>query len=180
MSVSVSWFQQAYAVALRGFMVVVVACGASVPARTCHAGLGETEDEILERYGKPVAELEVLFDGSEEKGRDMLFDHHGMVVVVRIHRGKSVEERMNFLEKEEPVPIAEKHLPAVEAFLATNTNGPAWKRVPYPKANVMRYSWARQDDKALAWVSNERPFLLKVVDATSIVNKGAQAPESAK
>jgi len=171
MNNSTSWCRRAYTVALRGYMVIVVACGACVLARTCHAGLGETGEEIRERYGEPAAEFDSDFEGTTEKAKEMVFDRSGMVIIVQLHQGKSVEERVLFSGKDGPVTITEQHLQAIEAFLATNTNGPAWKQVPYRTADVMRYSWARQDDKALAWVSSERPFLLRVLDATSIVNK---------
>ena len=163
--------QRAHAIALRGFMILASACGPSLSASVCRAGLGETGEEIRERYGEPAAEFDRDFEGTTEKAKEMVFDRSGMVVIVQLHQGKSVEERVLFSGKDGPVTITEQHLQAIEAFLATNTNGPAWKRVPYRTADVMRYSWARQDDKALAWVSSERPFLLRVLDATSIVNK---------
>jgi hypothetical protein len=135
------------------------------PAGACWARLGETEAEIIKRYGQPTGtDSDPKNLGiAEKKLRFFKGDTH---VVVLIFRGRSVMECYTFLgEQVTPVPVR-NNLAKAEALLEASAQGEEWVRHPAPhlvRDDVLE-SWERSDGKAMAMVYLNRPETLEVSD----------------
>lgn len=136
---------------------------AMCPAGICWARLGETEAEILKRYGKPFeTDADPKKIGPADK--KLYFSKGDNLVMVVIFRGHSVIEAYSFLDEDgKTVPVRD-NIEKAEALLQANAQGEEW--VEHPAVHLVRddllAAWERSDDKAMAAVFLNRPQTLEV------------------
>jgi len=98
----------------------------SLAAFHAQARLGETQQEIEARYGKPISEVEVAHGGNvKAEKREYLYS--GLKVTVEFLEGKSQMEMVQVLPRIEGVPES-NYLTDVQAkaVLDGNCRGKAW------------------------------------------------------
>jgi hypothetical protein len=145
---------------LRSIFLVITAAMALVSPGTCFAWLGETEEQIRERYGAPISSDENPSPPAE-KVLTFLADDSSSVTVV-FFNGRSACELYKFNSPR----IGETDVPKIEEILAKNTRRAKWKRMTNPAAsnpNIV-LGWMRLDFAASASVMTEPADTLQVSD----------------
>ena len=150
----------------RMFSVVVVGVLMIGTAQSCFARLGETEAELEARYGKPERVTNKPADAAPAD-KEIVYFKDGMVVFVRVFRGRSVCEIYCFSDgKGKSVPV-ETDIKKAEALLQANAGGAVWE-ANAPGVHGMQLLWKRSDGQALAAVWETSPNSLQVMDAAYV------------
>lgn len=145
---------------------VVYACLLS-PA-VCFGRLGETEDQLERRYGRPFYQTtdKSMMPPAGEKRLNYLKDD--ITVNVTLYQGRSVSEGYEFQDSDRrPLPIEGDVLDRAEAILEASSQGHNWNRHPAPqKINPgILHVWQRSDGNASAVVWRNNPNMLEVSDS---------------
>jgi hypothetical protein len=140
------------------------------PIHECFARLGESEQELLERFGKPIAtHLRQLPPGVEKK---VDFFKNGIGVSVCLHRGRSVCERYWIVDPKsdkQGKPIDAGNIDTIRALVETNAQDSQWQEIPnadVASGGKANYAWQRHDGRATAMVPSDMPDIVEVRDMT--------------
>ena len=148
---------------------------ATCPVGACWARLGETEAELKERYGELVAPI-----GNGDAGeKNLCFHKESVFVAAFVFRGRCVLEAYAFAEVfPAPPPGAIKdNIQKAQLLLKENEQGATWvKRPPKNIAGAgTSLFWERSDAEALAFVCENLPEMLAVMDASYMKELEANA-----
>jgi len=130
-------------VPLPALLLLLLAC------RPLQAGLGESKDQTLARYGKPVR------DALETSGL-LYFEKDGLCYISHFHKGKC-DVLSIFLAKEEfgfPVALSPER---IEALLISEGGGKGWE--PLPGTTINRV-WDSPDKNSFAIYDTMRQKLV--------------------
>lgn len=118
-------------------------------AQLCFAALGETEKELIARYGKPFNEI-LPKDADDFFGdKRLFFKKDGVGVVATMRQGRSACENYLLMdEKGEYVRMSDAP-ERVAAILDANAPEGSWNPVKMPQ---FAKAWQRQDEQAYAYV----------------------------
>lgn len=147
---------------MAAFAVALFACSTG----QCFAVLGETEAEIVKRYGEPD-QVALPPDVHPPAEKILAFLEPGVTITVYMWRGRSASE-MYFFEdaRGEKSPVAQNLEKAKTLFLDANAAGGKWvAQRPEVMRPDMVFWWDRSDGKATASVPKASPDLLSVTDA---------------
>jgi hypothetical protein len=146
-------------------LATVILAGAGTQ---CFARLGETEEELEKRYGKPL-EVRARPPEAPPAEKAMVFTKDNMIVIVHVFQGRSVSEWYWFRDSNRKEFPVEKDPQKAEALLRANSAGVVWEKHP-PIASNKEISlyWKRSDEQALAYVLKEEPEILRVQDASFV------------
>lgn len=153
------------------FMPVVALALVLSSSGQCFARLGETEAELIERYGEPVApEM-----NESEGGKILCFAKEGVFVQATVVHDRCVSEVYGFVVKDgdkvKPA-TAKDSMEKIELLLKANARGGKWEKRPPRKLGFeaakrllseqfaeqsdakseMIFFWERSDNKAVAFV----------------------------
>jgi hypothetical protein len=129
---------------------------------TARARLGETADQLVLRYGQPLAEKDQKAEGDKIPLADVVFQKGGYQINVTLTDGLSVAETFSKLNGD-PLTIAE-----VRTLLSANSQGHLWAA---PRV-VQGEKWWIRDDGTTAKVAEDGSLTIKSKELT---NKEAAA-----
>lgn len=140
-------------------------------AEVCFGRIGESREQIVERYGEPKLEEadKTKIPGAMERGfdRQLSFLHNNTIVIVKMQKGESVAEQFIFLRAAKPAPITDATLGSVEAILESSSGGQKWVRLPPDLSpDDMNYFWSCKEGDTVAYVRRDVPTTL-VIEGTS-------------
>ena len=138
-------------------------------AGTAHARLGETADQLVQRYGQPLSENDQKGEGDKIAMADVVFEKGGFQVNVTVVDGLSVEETFKKLNGQ-ALSIQE-----VRILLGANAQGREWEA---PQDLHGQKVWTR-DDSATARVNPDGSLTIKSRELTvkeAIAKKDERAP----
>jgi hypothetical protein len=147
------------------FACVLYVCLIS-PA-VCFGRLGETEEELERRYGRPFHETtdaDSMPPGGEKK---LAYLKDNITVHVTLFRGRSVSEGYEFKDGDRnPTPIEGEVLEKAIAILDANSQGHEWDRHPSPARSNPNFFqvWNRTDGNAVAIVWRNKSNMLELTD----------------
>jgi hypothetical protein len=147
--------------ALLTFCFVVTVAG------TAQARLGETPDQLVQRYGQPLSEKDQKGEGDKIALADVVFEKGGFQVSVTVVDGLSVAESFKKLNGQ-PITTLE-----VRTLLSANSQGHEWAA---PEESKGGKSWNR-DDSATALLGQDGTLLIK---SPELVNKEVAAKRAEK
>jgi hypothetical protein len=132
----------------------------------CFAVLGETEAEIVKRYGKPD-HIGLPPEVHPPAEKILMFDKPGVLISVYMWRGRAASEMYSFADvRGANSPVAQNMETAKAVALDVNAQGVEWVATrPEAMRPDMAYWWDRSDGKAMAAVSKATPHLLSIVDS---------------
>lgn len=138
--------------------------GLMVAPSVSFARLGETEDELIKRFGRPVSTITDKDDiGIADK--QLMFKKGDTIIHATIYRGECVSEGYQFMDGDgEAVPLKGPALEKAEAALGANAAGFEWQKHPSPGAinPDMLHAWNRTDGAVAAVVWRNRPETLEI------------------
>jgi hypothetical protein len=148
-------------------LMPVVAYICLVSPAVCLARLGETEEQLERRYGRPVYQTtdKAGMPPGGEKRLNYLKDN--ITVHVTLHQGRSVAEGYEFKDGSRgALPIEGDVIDTAEAILDASSQGHEWRRHPAPtRINPgMLHVWQRSDGKAGAIVWRNKTNMLELTD----------------
>ena len=148
------------------FMTVLATVMLAGAGTQCFAVLGETEAEILKRYGKPdhIGLPPEVLPPAE---KILVFDKPGVLISVYMWRGRSATEMFSFSDQSgENSPVAQNMDKAKTLALNANAQGADWvaqRAEAVPPDTV--FWWDRSDGRAKASVAKATPHLLMIVES---------------
>lgn len=133
----------------------------------CFGRLGETEDQLEKRYGRPFYQTtdQSMMPPAGEKRLNYLKDD--ITVNVTLYQGRSVSEGYEFTDGDRrPAPIEGDLLVRAEAILEASSQGHNWKKHPAPQLvnRDILHVWERSDGNASAVVWRANPNTLELTD----------------
>lgn len=148
-------------------LLQVVAYSCLVFPAVCLARLGETEEQLERRYGRPFYQTtdRANMPPGGEKRLNYLKDN--ITVHVTLHQGRSVSEGYEFNDsKRDPLPIEGDVVDTAEAILEASSQGHEWRRNPAPQRinPGILHVWQRSDGNASAVVWRNKTNMLEVTD----------------
>ena len=155
---------------MRFVALLVLAAAATYPTHECFARIGETEQELAQRFGKPTLTTVRQLPPGVDKQVDFL--KNGIAVSVCIHAGKSVCEQywiVDLKSDDRGQTITAGNIDKIRALVEANAGDSQWQEIP--NADVVsggkaHYAWQRLDGKATAVVLSAKPDILEVRDMT--------------
>jgi hypothetical protein len=145
-----------------------VASWGLISPEVCFARLGETEEQLGQRYGRPFyqsTDKSVVPPGGEKR---LNYLKDNITVHVTLYQGRSVVEGYEFKDDgRKPLPIEGDVLDTAEAILEASSQGHGWRRHPMPQQVNPRilHVWQREDGNASAVVWRNEPNTLEVSDS---------------
>ena len=141
--------------------------GSLISPPLCFGRLGETEEELERRYGRPFYQTtdRANMPPGGEKRLNYLKDN--ITVHVTLHRGRCVSEGYEFKDSQRrPLPIENETLDTAEAILEASSQGSEWSRHPAPETvnPGIKHVWQRADGGASAVVWRNSPNMLELTD----------------
>ena len=114
---------------------------------SAHARLGETQEQIAQRYGQPIPEITWLLD-YDDKGHWGTFYHVNNYVVTVVFDAELLSVREAY-SRWDRLPLTETEM---RMFLDANDGGHAWRQVSDPDApGPDTLHWRRTDNQARAF-----------------------------
>lgn len=149
-------------------LLTLTACSHLLSPAACFGRLGETEEQLERRYGRPFYQTtdKSMMPPAGEKRLNYLKDD--ITVNVTLYQGRSVSEGYEFKDSaRRPVPIEGDSLDRAEAILEASSQGHEWNRHPAPqRVNPgILHVWQRSDGNASAVVWRNKPNMLEVSDS---------------
>jgi hypothetical protein len=147
------------------FLSMIWAGVALVPAIS-FARLGETEDELIERFGQPVSEI----TDKDELGiadKELVFKKDDTIIHATIYKGRCASEGYRFMDRNgKDVSLRGLAVEKANAALGANAAGFRWVKAPDPTAinPDMLHAWNRSDGKVAAVVWENNPAMLEIQD----------------
>ncbi len=132
-------------IALLTFCLVVTVAG------TAQARLGESPDQLVQRYGQPLSEKDQKGEGDKIALADVVFEKGGFQINVTVVDGLSVAESFKKLNGQ-PITTLE-----VRTLLGANSEGHEWEAPESAKGGKL---WTR-DDSATAFLADDGSLLIK-------------------
>ena len=132
-------------IALLTFCLVVTVAG------TAHARLGETPDQLVQRYGQPLTEKDQKGEGDKIPLADVVFQKGGFQVSVTVVDGLSVAESFKKINGQAITTLE------VRTLLGANSQGREWEAPVVAKGGKL---WTR-DDNATALLGEDGTLLIK-------------------
>lgn len=143
--------------------------------------LGETEEELIKRFGRPVSEI----TDKKEIGiadKELMFKKNDAIVRVTIYQGQCVSEGYQFMDRAgNAVPLHGADLAKADAALGANAAGFEWQKHPAPH-NInpdMLHAWNRTDGAVAAVVWRNKPGMLEIQSMNFIQAENAAKRSSA-
>lgn len=155
---------------MRFHTLFVMIAAAACPIHECFARLGESEQELLERFGKPIATNFKQLPPGVDKQVD--FFKNGIGVSVCLQRGRSVCERYWIVDPksdERGKQIDASNIDTIRALVETNAQDSQWQEIPHAdvaSGGRANYAWQRRDGRATAMVPSDMPDIVEVRDMT--------------
>lgn len=146
-------------------LLVYLICGISLWPANCFGRLGETEEQLAQRYGQPYFQSTKKDDVPPGGEKTMIYVKDKIVIHVTLLRGRSASEGFRFNDANgRPIPIEGDVMEKAEAILDANSNGRKWQRHPAPQMvnKEILHGWERDDDAATAMVWRSNPNVLEV------------------
>ena len=140
-------------------LATVVLAGAGT---SCFARLGETEAEIVKRYGKPLRHIEKPTYAAAEK--QLLFSLGSGSLRVTFHEGKSVVEELQLVGDDGKGLLWKSHVELAEKVLSAEAKGGKWGAETVGADDPYELLWRRSDKKAFALVKKDSPNDLGIWD----------------
>lgn len=128
------------------------------------ARLGETEDELIERFGQPVSDITAK-DQVGIADKILMFKKGDTVIHATIYKGQCVSEGYQFMDSNgNEVAINGAALEKADAALGANAAGFRWQKHPNPSAinPDMLHAWNRTDGAVAAIVWRNKPSILEI------------------
>ena len=138
-------------------------------AGTAHARLGETADQLVQRYGQPLSENDQKGEGDKIALADVVFQKGGFQIEVTVIDGISVAEVFKKLNGQ-PLSVDD-----IRVLLGANSQGREWEAPQTTKGDKV---WTR-DDNATARLGQDGSLTIKSRELTmkeSVAKKLEQAP----
>jgi hypothetical protein len=136
-------------------------------AGTAHARLGESPDQLVQRYGQPLSEKDQKGEGDKIALADVVFEKGGFQVSVTVVDGQSVAESFKKLNGQ-PITTLE-----VRTLLGANSQGREWEAPQTTRGGKL---WTR-DDNATAFLGEDGTLLIK---SRELVSKEVAAKRTEK
>jgi hypothetical protein len=131
-------------------------------ANICQARIGDTLDQTIERYGKPVHKA--------ASNEFVMFKEGSYYVTVHFHDGKT--DAINYVKAGSDTSAKRVFSDAeIEMLLKINGNGQTWKGSP-AKAGIQE--WKTEDGKFLAVCSESKSLVIKTADYLKRLEEAAK------
>lgn len=145
------------------------------------ARLGETEEELIARFGQSASEVTDK-DRVGIADKILTFKKNDAIVHVTIYEGKCVSEGYQFMDRNgNDVPLRGAALEKVEAALGANAAGFRWQKHPDPSEinpNMM-HAWNRTDGSVAAAVWQNNPSTIEIEDMAFLKKQNQARREAA-
>ena len=130
--------------------LVVIMAAALVAVGSAQARLGETREQIIQRYGQPIRPLSRLLNYDDKGHWGTFFQFNGYIITVMFDAGSvSVREAYS---RWDGLPLRDTE---TFKFLDSNAGGHTWKQVPNPDVlDVNTLDWLRSDDEVIAFYNS--------------------------
>ncbi len=126
-------------------------------AGTARARLGETADQLVQRYGQPLSENDQKGEGDKIAQADVVFQKGGFQISVTVVEGLSVAEGFKKINGQALTTTE------VRTLLSANSQGREWEA---PESEHGGRLWTR-DDSATAMLGEDGTLLIKSRDLVS-------------
>lgn len=168
----------------RSMFLLALLSGVALMPTVSFARLGETEDELIERFGQPVSEI----TDKDELGiadKELVFKKDDTIIHATIYKGRCASEGYRFMDRNgKDVSLRGLAVEKANAALGANAAGFRWVKMPDPTAinPDMLHAWNRSDGKVAAVVWENNPSMIEIQDMNYVRadNQAKQAGAAGK
>jgi hypothetical protein len=140
--------------------------GVALTPAVALARLGETEEELVARFGRSTSQVTDK-DKIGIADKELMFEKNGTIIHATIYNGVCVGEGYEFMDRNgNELPLRGDALEKAEAALGANAAGFRWQKHPDPSSinPEMMHAWNRTDGQVSAVVWRNSPNILEITD----------------